>query len=81
MHREIALTMLCAALVLGAATLVRAGSEREVGPRGYPVQTWQDIERTREDIARKVGALEHPTSARTSLGSVEPRHRVRGSQR
>ena len=81
MHRRIVLIILCAALGLGAACSARAGTERDIGPRGYQVQTWQDIARDREDIARKVEALEHPTSARASFGSSESRHKVHASER
>jgi hypothetical protein len=72
MNRQIACVALFAAAILGMASSVQAGSERDDGPRGYQVQTWADIERAREDIARKVEALEHGGSAGSTYGYAAP---------
>jgi hypothetical protein len=79
MHRQIALTTLFAALAIGTAHPVLAGSERPTGPSGYQVQTWQDIERARQDIQRQVDALEHKSGAGTSYGYMKSRYAHRAS--
>jgi hypothetical protein len=75
MNRRIACVALFVSAVLGAASSAQAGSDRESGPHGYQVQTWADIERDRQDIARKVEALEHGGSASGSYGYAPPRLR------
>jgi hypothetical protein len=70
MNRQIALTAFIAAIVLGTASTVWAGPDRDGGSRGYQVQTWQDIARASTDIDRQVQALEHKTSAGSSYGYV-----------
>jgi hypothetical protein len=75
MNRQIACVALLAAAVIGSASSAQAGTERIDGPHGYQVQTWADIARDREDIARKVEALEHGGSARGSYGYVAPHTR------
>jgi hypothetical protein len=45
------------------------------------VQTWQDIERAREDIQRKVDALEHKSGAGTSFGYMRSRYEHRSQRR
>jgi len=78
MYRQIACVAVITAAVLGTASLARAGADRYDGPRGYQVQTWADIERDREDIARKVEALERADTAGSSYGYAAPHVRGHG---
>jgi hypothetical protein len=72
MYRQFACVAVIAAAVLGTASLAQAGSDRNEGPSGYQVQTWADIERDRQDMARKVEALEHGDKAGSSYGYLAP---------
>jgi hypothetical protein len=81
MQRQLSLIALFGGAIMCIASPVWAGSERDVGPRGYQVQTWQDIERAREDIQRQVGALEHKSGAGTSFGYTRSRYEHRGPRR
>jgi hypothetical protein len=74
MNRRIPLTVFIAAIIVGTASPLWAGSDRD-DQRGYPVQTWQDIARARHDIDRQVQALEHKTSAGGSYGYAATQNR------
>jgi hypothetical protein len=76
MNRRIVFIAL--SVVIGGASAALAGSEREVGPRGYQVQTWQDIERDRQDIQRQIDQLYHTGNAGNADGYVAvPKKHVR----
>ena len=75
MNGKIVFTALSVAIVLGTASAVLAGSDREVGPRGYQVQTWQDIEQARQDIQRQIQREYHMGNAGNTDGYVaSPKH-------
>jgi hypothetical protein len=57
MNRRMVFIALSVAVVIGGASAALAGSDRVVGPHGYQVQTWQDIERDRQDIHRQIERL------------------------
>jgi hypothetical protein len=80
MHRQVVFAALFAALIIGNAAPARA-SDRDTGPRGYQVQTWQDIERAGQDIQRQVDALEHKGGAGTSYGYTKSRSERHASHR
>jgi hypothetical protein len=54
MNRQSVFTALAAAIGLCAAPQISMATERYFGPRGYQVQTWQDIEQDRLDIQRQI---------------------------
>ena len=54
MYRLMRFGILACGVALATISSARAGSDRWVGPRGYQVQTWQDIERARQDIQRLI---------------------------
>jgi hypothetical protein len=81
MLRMIGLTGLSAAIVLGSASAVLA-TERYFGPRSYQVQTWQDIERDRQEIQRQIQIEYHLGKAgSTEACVVSPRHHPAHKQR
>jgi hypothetical protein len=71
MIRTIGATALSAAIVLGSASAV-LGTEREFGPRSYKAQTWQDIERDRQEIQRQIQIEYHLGKAGSTESYVEP---------
>ena len=73
MNRKIVLATLSPAIVLGFASAVLAGSDRYIGPRGGPVQTWQDIERDRQDIERQIEIEYHLGKAGNTGGHLVSR--------
>jgi hypothetical protein len=76
MNRQLIFTTLFAAIGLGAASAALAGSDRYESPRGYQVQTWQDIEQDRLDIQRQIQKEYHLDNA----GNADPpKHARRAS--
>jgi hypothetical protein len=74
MIRTIGATALSAAIVLGSASAV-LGTERYFEPRSYQVQTWQDIERDRQEIQRQIQIQYHLGKAgSTEAYVVPPKH-------
>ena len=71
MLRTIGFTALAAAIVLGSASAAMA-TERDFEPRSYQVQTWQDIERDRQDIQRQIQLEYHLGKAGGTEADVEP---------
>jgi hypothetical protein len=71
MLRTIGFTALSAAIVLGSASAA-LGTERYFGPRSYRVQTWQDIERDRQEIQRQIQLEYHLGKAGSTEAYVEP---------
>ena len=73
--------MLARAIALAPMPSAWAGSDRYVGPRGYQVQTWQDIERARQDIERLIRKEYHyrnayaatPKASRVAHKQIQPR--------
>ena len=75
MNRKIVFAALSVAIVLGTASAVLAGPDRYFGPRGYQVQTWQDIEQARQDIQRQIQIQYHLGKAGNTDGYVaSPKH-------
>jgi len=81
MYRLMHYGILSGLVALATISSAQAGSDRWVGPRGYPVQTWEDIARARQDIQRLIVKEYHygnadaagPKAVRLSHKRVDPR--------
>lgn len=58
MYRTMRLGFLSCGVALATISSAWA-SDREVGPRGFQVQTWQDIEQARQDVQRLIAKEYH----------------------